>query len=70
MFARVWLPMVTKYGMNAKVGRVTGDERSMSSETRILIEKEVKNLLDRLSNAKVRQSSFLMPQVRGTMGQA
>jgi ATP-dependent metalloprotease len=47
MFARVWLPMVTKYGMNAKVGRVTGDERSMSSETRILIDKEVKNLLDR-----------------------
>jgi hypothetical protein len=23
MFARVWLPMVAKYGMNAKVGRVT-----------------------------------------------
>jgi ATP-dependent metalloprotease len=49
--------MVTKYGMSTEVGRVThnyyDDGRSMSSETRLLIEKEVKKLLDRAyKNAK------------------
>ncbi|KAL5074595.1 hypothetical protein RYX36_013579 [Vicia faba] len=49
--------MVTEYGMSTEVGPVTHDYydngRSMSSETRLLIEKEVKNLLDRAySNAK------------------
>ncbi|MED6122916.1 ATP-dependent zinc metalloprotease FTSH 4, mitochondrial [Stylosanthes scabra] len=46
--------MVTKYGMSSEVGLVThnynDDGRSMSSETRLLIEKEVKNLLERAYN--------------------
>ncbi|KAF7817382.1 ATP-dependent zinc metalloprotease FTSH 4, mitochondrial-like [Senna tora] len=46
--------MVTKYGMSNEVGFVThnykDDGRSMSSETRLLIEKEVKMLLDRAYN--------------------
>ncbi|KEH19851.1 FTSH protease [Medicago truncatula] len=49
--------MVTEFGMSIEVGRVThnyyDDGRSMSSETRLLIEKEVKKLLDRAyKNAK------------------
>ncbi|TKY57981.1 ATP-dependent zinc metalloprotease FTSH 4 [Spatholobus suberectus] len=49
--------MVTKYGMGNEVGLVThdynDDGRSMSSETRLLIEKEVKQFLERAySNAK------------------
>ncbi|XP_039685017.1 ATP-dependent zinc metalloprotease FTSH 4, mitochondrial [Medicago truncatula] len=49
--------MVTEFGMSNEVGRVThnyyDDGRSMSSETRLLIEKEVKKLLDRAyKNAK------------------
>ncbi|CAJ1972888.1 unnamed protein product [Sphenostylis stenocarpa] len=43
--------MVTKYGMGNEVGLVShdykDDGRSMSSETRLLIEKEVKQYLDR-----------------------
>ncbi|KAI5404055.1 variant 3 [Lathyrus oleraceus] len=46
--------MVTEYGMSTEVGPVThdyyDDGRSMSSETRLLIEKEVKNLLERAYN--------------------
>ncbi|KAF1865253.1 hypothetical protein Lal_00004627 [Lupinus albus] len=46
--------MVTKYGLSNEVGLVTheyhDDGRSMSSETRLLIEKEVKNLLERAYN--------------------
>lgn len=46
--------MVTKYGMSNEVGLVThnyNDEgRSMSSETRLLIEKEVKLFLERAYN--------------------
>ncbi|XP_004497735.1 ATP-dependent zinc metalloprotease FTSH 4, mitochondrial-like [Cicer arietinum] len=46
--------MVTKYGMSTEVGPVThnyyDNGRSMSSETRLLIEKEVKNLLQRAYN--------------------
>ncbi|KAK7351275.1 hypothetical protein VNO77_10596 [Canavalia gladiata] len=46
--------MVTKYGMNNEVGPVVhkyNDKgKSMSSETRLLIEKEVKNLLERAYN--------------------
>ncbi|GAU31319.1 hypothetical protein TSUD_315290 [Trifolium subterraneum] len=46
--------MVTKYGMSTEVGPVThnyyDNGRSMSSETRLLIEKEVKNLLERAYN--------------------
>ncbi|RHN56714.1 putative peptidase M41, ATPase, AAA-type, core, P-loop containing nucleoside triphosphate hydrolase [Medicago truncatula] len=39
--------MVTKYGMSAEVGPVNLEKgRSMSSETRLLIEKEGKNLLE------------------------
>ncbi|GAU31317.1 hypothetical protein TSUD_315260 [Trifolium subterraneum] len=50
--------MVTKYGMSAEVGPVIhnyhDNGRSMSSETRLLIEKEVKNLLERAyNNAKI-----------------
>ncbi|KAI3908775.1 hypothetical protein MKW98_029325 [Papaver atlanticum] len=49
--------MITKYGMSEKVGLVThnydDDGKSMSTKTRLLIEKEVKELLDRAySNAK------------------
>ncbi|RHN70458.1 putative peptidase M41 [Medicago truncatula] len=46
--------MVAKYGMSTEVGPVThhyyDQWRGMSSETRLLIEKEVKNLLDRAYN--------------------
>ncbi|XP_039690230.1 ATP-dependent zinc metalloprotease FTSH 4, mitochondrial isoform X2 [Medicago truncatula] len=46
--------MVTRYGMSTEVGPVSHDYfdngRSMSSETRLLIEKEVKNLLERACN--------------------
>ncbi|XP_057524232.1 ATP-dependent zinc metalloprotease FTSH 4, mitochondrial isoform X1 [Amaranthus tricolor] len=46
--------MVTKYGMSREVGLVTHDYddngRSMSTETRLLIEKEVKYLLERAYN--------------------
>jgi ATP-dependent metalloprotease len=46
--------MVTKYGMSTEVGPVRhnylDNGRSMSSETRLLIEKEVKNLLERAYN--------------------
>ncbi|XP_027353632.1 ATP-dependent zinc metalloprotease FTSH 4, mitochondrial-like isoform X1 [Abrus precatorius] len=46
--------MVTKYGMSDEIGLVThnynDNGRSMSSETRLLIEKEVKNLLERAYN--------------------
>ncbi|XP_027190147.1 ATP-dependent zinc metalloprotease FTSH 4, mitochondrial-like isoform X2 [Cicer arietinum] len=46
--------MVTKYGMSTEVGPVAhnyyDDGRSMSSETRLLIENEVKNLLERAYN--------------------
>ncbi|AES73407.2 putative ATPase, AAA-type, core, peptidase, FtsH [Medicago truncatula] len=46
--------MVAEYGMSTEVGPVThnyyDDGRSMSSETRLLIEKEVKNLLERAYN--------------------
>ncbi|CAL5204858.1 unnamed protein product [Lathyrus oleraceus] len=46
--------MVTRYGMSTEVGPVThnyyDNGRSMSSETRLLIEKEVKNLLERAYN--------------------
>jgi len=46
--------MVTRYGMSTEVGHVShnysDNGRSMSSETRLLIEKEVKNLLDRAYN--------------------
>jgi len=46
--------MVTKYGMGDEVGLVThdykDDGRSMSSETRLLIEKEVKQFLERAYN--------------------
>ncbi|KAG5098739.1 hypothetical protein JHK82_048593 [Glycine max] len=46
--------MVTKYGMGNEVGLVThdykDDGRSMSSETRLLIEKEVKQFLERAYN--------------------
>jgi len=50
--------MVTKYGMSTEVGPVShnyfDNGRSMSSETRLLIEKEVKNLLERAyNNAKI-----------------
>ncbi|KAI3875635.1 hypothetical protein MKX03_026038 [Papaver bracteatum] len=49
--------MITKYGMSEKLGLVThnydDDGKSMSTKTRLLIEKEVKELLDRAySNAK------------------
>ncbi|RDX86752.1 ATP-dependent zinc metalloprotease FTSH 4, mitochondrial, partial [Mucuna pruriens] len=49
--------MVTKYGMGNEVGLVThdynDDGRSMSSETRLVIEKEVKEFLERAyTNAK------------------
>ncbi|XP_014503391.1 ATP-dependent zinc metalloprotease FTSH 4, mitochondrial-like [Vigna radiata var. radiata] len=49
--------MVTKYGMGNEVGPVTHEYndkgRSMSSETRLLIEKEVKQLVERgYNNAK------------------
>ncbi|KAI3841097.1 hypothetical protein MKW92_004700, partial [Papaver armeniacum] len=49
--------MITKYGMSEKVGLVThnydDDGKSMSTKTRLLIEKEVKDLLDRAyTNAK------------------
>ncbi|KAI3989282.1 hypothetical protein MKX01_004831 [Papaver californicum] len=43
--------MVTKYGMSKQVGLVThsydDDGKSMSTKTRLRIEKEVKGLLDR-----------------------
>ncbi|XP_058786075.1 ATP-dependent zinc metalloprotease FTSH 4, mitochondrial-like isoform X2 [Vicia villosa] len=46
--------MVTKYGMSTEVGPVIhnylDNGRSMSSKTRLLIEKEVKNLLERAYN--------------------
>ncbi|XP_022729162.1 ATP-dependent zinc metalloprotease FTSH 4, mitochondrial-like isoform X2 [Durio zibethinus] len=46
--------MVTKYGMSKEVGFVShsynDNGRSMSTETRLLIEKEVKNLLGRAYN--------------------
>ncbi|XP_029129883.1 uncharacterized protein LOC109816369 isoform X5 [Cajanus cajan] len=46
--------MVTKYGMGNEVGLVThnynDDGRSMSSETRLIIEKEVKEFLERAYN--------------------
>ena len=46
--------MVTRYGMSTEVGPVShnyfDNGRSMSSETRLLIEKEVKNLLERAYN--------------------
>ncbi|BAT82505.1 hypothetical protein VIGAN_03253400 [Vigna angularis var. angularis] len=46
--------MVTKYGMGKEVGLVSHDYvdngRSMSSETRLLIEKEVKQLLEKAYN--------------------
>ncbi|KAF5726157.1 ATP-dependent zinc metalloprotease FTSH 4 mitochondrial isoform X2 [Tripterygium wilfordii] len=46
--------MVTKFGMSGEIGLVThdynDDGRSMSSETRRLIEKEVQRLLDRAYN--------------------
>jgi ATP-dependent metalloprotease len=46
--------MVTRYGMSTEVGPVSHDYfdngRSMSSETRLLIDKEVKNLLERAYN--------------------
>ncbi|KHN17241.1 ATP-dependent zinc metalloprotease FTSH 4, mitochondrial [Glycine soja] len=46
--------MVTEYGMGNEVGLVThdyeDDGRSMSSETRLLIEKEVKQFLERAYN--------------------
>ncbi|KAL2924740.1 ATP-dependent zinc metalloprotease FTSH 4 mitochondrial [Bienertia sinuspersici] len=46
--------MVTKYGMSREVGLVThdydGNDRSMSTETRLLIEQEVKFLLERAYN--------------------
>ncbi|KAL5074596.1 hypothetical protein RYX36_013580 [Vicia faba] len=46
--------MVTKYGMSTEVGPVThnyfDNGRSMSSKTRLLIENEVKNLLERAYN--------------------
>ncbi|KAL2896387.1 ATP-dependent zinc metalloprotease FTSH 4 mitochondrial [Bienertia sinuspersici] len=46
--------MVTKYGMSREVGLVTHDYddngRSMSTETRLLIEQEVKYLLERAYN--------------------
>lgn len=46
--------MVTKYGMSQLVGVVTHDYddngKSMSTETRLLIEREVKELLDRAYN--------------------
>ncbi|XP_022754665.1 ATP-dependent zinc metalloprotease FTSH 4, mitochondrial-like [Durio zibethinus] len=46
--------MVTKYGMSKEVGLVThsynDNGRSMSTETRLLIEKEVKYLLERAYN--------------------
>ena len=46
--------MVAKYGMSTEVGPVThhyyDQWRGMSSETRLLIEKEVKNLLKRAYN--------------------
>ncbi|ONK59278.1 uncharacterized protein A4U43_C08F4810 [Asparagus officinalis] len=46
--------MVTKYGMSKKVGVVThnydDDGKSMSTETRLLIEEEVKELLERAYN--------------------
>ncbi|KAL2928687.1 ATP-dependent zinc metalloprotease FTSH 4 mitochondrial [Bienertia sinuspersici] len=46
--------MVTKYGMSREVGLVThdfdGNDRSMSTETRLLIEQEVKYLLERAYN--------------------
>jgi ATP-dependent metalloprotease len=46
--------MVAEYGMSTEVGPVThnyyDDGRSMSSETRLLIEKEVKNLLESAYN--------------------
>jgi len=50
--------MVTRYGMSTEVGPVShnyfDNGRSMSSETRLLIEKEVKNLLERAyNNAKI-----------------
>jgi len=49
--------MVTIYGMSTEVGHVShnysDNGRSMSSETRLLIEKEVKKLIDRAyKNAK------------------
>ncbi|MED6227372.1 ATP-dependent zinc metalloprotease FTSH 5, mitochondrial, partial [Stylosanthes scabra] len=51
---RIARAMVTKYGMSSEVGFVThnykDDGRSMSSETRLLVEKEVKNLLERAYN--------------------
>lgn len=46
--------MVTKYGMSKEVGVVThnydDDGKSMSTETRLLIEKEVRELLERAYN--------------------
>ncbi|KAE8718865.1 ATP-dependent zinc metalloprotease FTSH 4 [Hibiscus syriacus] len=46
--------MVTKYGMSKEVGLVThlydDNGKSMSTETRLLIEKEVKDLLERAYN--------------------
>ncbi|KAI3979423.1 hypothetical protein MKX01_001615 [Papaver californicum] len=46
--------MVTKYGMSKHVGLVShnykDDGKSMSPETRLLIEKEVKGFLDRAYN--------------------
>ncbi|GAY57635.1 hypothetical protein CUMW_180950 [Citrus unshiu] len=46
--------MVTKYGMSKEVGVVThnydDNGKSMSTETRLLIEKEVRNFLDRAYN--------------------
>lgn len=46
--------MVTKYGMSKEVGVVThnydDNGKSMSTETRLLIEKEVKNFLERAYN--------------------
>ncbi|XP_010526055.1 PREDICTED: ATP-dependent zinc metalloprotease FTSH 4, mitochondrial-like [Tarenaya hassleriana] len=46
--------MVTKFGMSKEVGLVRhnydDDGKSMSTETRLLIEKEVKNLLERAYN--------------------
>ncbi|XP_027333819.1 ATP-dependent zinc metalloprotease FTSH 4, mitochondrial-like isoform X2 [Abrus precatorius] len=55
--------MVTKYGMGNEVGLVTHDYddkgRSMSSETRLLIEKEVKQFLESAyNNAKTILTSY------------
>lgn len=59
--------MVTKYGMSNKVGQVSldyeDDGRSMSSETRSLVEEEVRKLV------QVRGVAFIMFANQGNWGE-